>query len=251
MKKLLGSCLLLGLLLATGCGANPGRMTVIPLSNPVPEKGSGAFASATQPANGFNTIRMETFGEVQLLQGPQESFKIEGDDNLIQFIETSVENGVLIIRAKTNQALPNTKPPRFLITVQTLKRIEIPASGIVNAPDPLQIDELSIDIDGEGMVNLNQLSGRKVETSITGTGVVTLRGVLEEDTIQISGSGSYHSAQLTTQQTRVDFSGSGEAYVAPKTLLQVKINGDGIVYYYGSPKIEQEIQGGGKLVSAR
>lgn len=251
MNKIRVCCLLLIVYITAGCGGGFSKQTVVPLMNPVPAEGSGSFGSATQQANGFNGIRLETFGEVQLIQSSKEGFKMEGDDNLLQFIETKVEDGMLIIRTKTDQPLPATKPPRFYITLRDLKRIEIPASGIVNAQEPIEFDQLTIDIAGEGLVNLPQVKGRKVETSITGSGDVTLGGTLEEDFLQLFGSGAYHTSQLITQKTEINFTGSGTAYVAPKALLKVKITGDGVVQYFGSPQIEQEIQGAGKLVQAQ
>jgi hypothetical protein len=74
-----------------------------------------------------------------------------------------------------------------------------------------------------------------------------IAGRVAEQSIDLSGAGSYQAVDLISDNVAVQVSGAGKAIVNAKTLLKADISGAGLVEYAGNPRLEQEISGIGKI----
>lgn len=102
-------------------------------------------------------------------------------------------------------------------------------------------------IGGSGKLGMTHVIADTLNTNIIGSGDSALHGVVNQQTISIQGSGSYHSQGLESQVTTVKITGSGDGEVWVTDALNVTITGSGDIMYRGNPAVTQTITGSGYL----
>ena len=187
--------------------------------------GSGTPASEQRSVAAFHEIEIDGAMRVEVEVGPEPSIQLEGDDNLLAFIETEVSGGKLSIEG--TRSLDPELPLVVKVTTPELTKIE--SNGAVT-------------------VALTGVDNDALDVEINGSGELTAAGRTKRLDIDISGSGETDARALTADTVSVEVSGSGEVDVAAPQDLAVEISGSGTVRYDGTPRIDQDISGSGKIV---
>lgn len=209
--------------------------------------GSGRIVEENREVNSFDAIDISGSFKIYLLQGNKESLIIEADDNLMQYIQTSVRGGRLYL---------DTRGMRFYdakltahITVKNLE--DIKASGAVKVinESPLDFDRLSIGLSGAADVDL-ELYGDNMELRISGAAKTNFSGSVENMFIKLSGAAKLNAGNLDCETMDIGISGAGAATVNVSKKIKANISGAGHIKYFGDPEIDSSISGAGKLSKA-
>jgi hypothetical protein len=205
--------LLLGVSL-TGCAfMNPG----IP--------GSGKIVAQAVDVGEFQGVSFYGGGKLTVTAGAEtSSCEIEVDDNLLEHIETKVENGILTIRPKVNIA-----PSRTMVVRISSKSLS------------------SLSVAGSCDAELTGLNGEKLDLNISGSGDISCTGDVESLSFSLAGSGSLDAEKLNCKSAEIAISGSGEATVNATDSLTAAIAGSGDVRYLGTPNVSEQISGSGSV----
>src|SRR5205085_9782709 len=92
--------------------------------------GSGAMKLDKRSVPAFTAVDISGAYEVEIVAQKEQSFEIEGDDNLLPLIKTEVRDGVLVV--KNDKSISSKSKLRLRIAVQKLDGIETSgASDIV------------------------------------------------------------------------------------------------------------------------
>ncbi|MCP4634299.1 MAG: hypothetical protein GY855_15340, partial [candidate division Zixibacteria bacterium] len=98
-------------------------------------KGSGKLGSEERSIKGVMGVKLGTIGTLYIEIGSKEKFKIEADDNLLEYFITEVDDGILEIDTRRNSNIHTKKEVKYYLTVKELESIGISSSGDVIAPD--------------------------------------------------------------------------------------------------------------------
>jgi hypothetical protein len=210
-------------------------------------KGSGNVVTEDRPVSNFDRVSLTGFGEVFITQGEEESLTVETDDNLMQYVETKVRNGTLILGF--TDEVKNVRPTelKFNLSMKDITGLDLPGAGDITAPS-IETDRLDIVLNGAGEINVDSLTTEKLEVHINGAGDIELTGQVVEQGVFLNGVGNYYAAELESQTTTVEVNGAGIATVWATDILDVGIGGAGAVRYHGNPSITFDASGIGKLV---
>lgn len=166
--------------------------------------------------------------DIDIKCGEEQKVEITADKNLIPYIKTEVEDGVLVI--KPEKCLHRNNRITISISVPDIKSLSLSGASDVKIKN-VKNDLLNIDI--SGAVN------------------VSASGETKNLKVDASGSSDIDMKKLTARSVKIDLSGSSDAKVNAVKELDVSITGTGIVTYWGNPeKINQEISGSGSLKKA-
>jgi hypothetical protein len=215
-------------------------------------RGSGDRVTVNQEVLDFDQISVMGSGEIILNQDNEFSLSITADDNLIEYVQTKVENGTLALgydpeRARDKDLHPS-KPIHFEITVPDLTGVSIYGSGDVFS-NSLELDRFSIDIYGAGEVEIDDLRADSLSVSIPGKGTIRLSGEVTEQEIELPGQGNYMAKNLLSQVAYVGLSGMSDARIWVTDELYATIIGSGDIQYYGNPTVYHSGPGRGDLES--
>jgi hypothetical protein len=218
----------------------------------------------------FDRISIMGSGEITLKQGESPLVVVTIDDNLLEYLQTEVEDGQLILGfdpgKATNKDLRPAKPIEFDITVLDLNNLAIYGSADVKS-DRLELDQFTIDIFGSGDVRLDRmlcpqvsmnvlgvgdiqvedLKADHLEVSIPGIGTVRLAGEVIKQDVNLPGTGNYLAENLQSKTANIRMPGMANAKIWVTDELYAEITGGGELKYNGNPKIYHSGLGRGDL----
>ncbi len=220
---------------------------------------------------GFNRIAFSISGDLNIVQGDNESVTIETDEEVMKHIETVVKGETLHIRFEKGlnfwKKFKHFRGPiDIYVEVKDLTGLDISGSGDVEAEvietnnfdasisgsgnikfDGLTAETLEFNIGGSGNITIMEMEAKRMEMSIAGSGNARMEGKAGHQDIQVSGSGNYNGSRLKGTVVDVSVAGSGSSKVYAVDQLNVSISGSGSVRYNGDPRISKSISGSGSV----
>jgi len=220
---------------------------------------------------GFDRIAFSISGDLNIVQGDNESVVIETDEDVLKHIETIVKGGTLYIRFEKGlnfwKKFKHFRGPiNIYVEMKDLSGLDISGSGDVEAAG-IKTDKLDASISGSGNITVEGLTAQSLDFSISGSGNITIKdmdtkqmdmtiagsgsarmeGKADHQDIQVSGSGNYNGSKLKGTIVDVSVGGSGSSKVYAVDQLNVSISGSGSVRYNGDPRISKSISGSGSV----
>ena len=233
--------------------------------------GSGKIATETREVGNFSAVKLAGIGDVIITQTDTVSVRIEAEDNLIPYFETTVQGDTLNIGIKDQYLgynLHPTRPVRFYVSTPDLNAIALAGSGNIITSDvkskdfkvsllgsgditndSLTATTVDINLAGSGNVSLDKISADSISSTIAGSGDISVAGKVVDQTSRIVGSGDYRASDLESETATVRVTGSGNSYVRATSSLNVTILGSGDVNYTGHPSVNTSIAGSGDVNS--
>src|SRR5579884_278226 len=187
--------------------------------------GSGTMKTEQRNVGNFTAIRAEGSFELVIERTGTSGVSVTGDDNLLPFFTSAVEDGTLVLSSAQGKSFEG-KIPTYHVTVADLRGIETRGAGTVTATK-LDGDALTVSLAGAGKM---QLGGRVTDLGIT-----------------ISGAGNLDAAQLQAKNVKIKISGAAQAVVSASDTLDADVSGAASVRYLGSPKLTSHDSGAGSL----
>jgi hypothetical protein len=206
--------------------------------------GSGRIVKETREVKSFDAIEASGAFHIYLSQGDEESLVLEADDNLMQYIETSVRGGKLYLETQGMGIRSATM--RAHITVRDIEEIKASGAVKITGETPIDFNRLKISVGGAADIDM-EVFGDLMEVKVNGAGKIYLTGEVEKMSIKLSGASKLKAETLYTRFMDVDISGAGSANVNVEEVLDAKISGAGNVRYIGDPKVHSKISGAGKV----
>lgn len=210
--------------------------------------GSGKVVTVNRTTSSFDGITVGGSFDVLLVKGKEGKITIEGEENIIPFIETEIEGDLLHIQIKKNTAINTTK--KLLVTVyfENIEKVSLAGSGNINSSEIIKSKDFAVALGGSGNITL-KVDANEISSNIGGSGNIELTGSAKELTCSIAGSGSIKAYNLNTDILNANIAGSGSVNASVKSKIKAKIVGSGNVYYKGNPlDIDTKSVGSGSVI---
>jgi hypothetical protein len=231
-------------------------------------RGSGDVVEETRTVSGVSGVNLATLGHLFIEVGDTESFRIEAEENLMEYLETEVRNGKLRIETQNNINLRNTRPVNYYLTVTELDTIEISSSGNIEAPDlesgrfsitisssgnldmgDLEADSLTVVISSSGNVEMGVLNANTLEVNISSSGNLDISGgQVETQNVTINSSGNYMARELESAEAEVRLNSNGSATIWVGDHLRANLNSSGNLRYRGNPMVDATTSSSGDVI---
>lgn len=234
MKKLLLGILLI--LAVSACGIS------------FPSRGrhaSGHIISETREVSGFHGIVVSGGSVIDITQGEEEGLVIEADENMMEYLESEVEDGILYLGIRETQILDgfiSFDPVHYHLKVKNLDDISISGSTDLTA-DSLTTTDMKVDLSGASTIKINDFQADSLDLVSSGASDVDLAGNCPRQIININGGGKYRAADLVSKDVTINASGAADVDVSAADKLELNLSGASQVDYYGDPTITQNISG--------
>ena len=231
--------ILLAIILMTSCQdrGNNGLFNCI--------EGDGDVVTQELLINEFTSVKSRGSSQVYITQGNEIKVEVEGQQNIIDNIETDIQNGVWEI--EFDECQRNFTDLKIYITMPVIESLEVSGSGDMFGQDVFLVENVNLKVDGSGSIDVAVDGATDVDARISGSGKIKLAGTTNYIGAKISGSGDLKAYDLEAKIGNIKISGSGDVEVSVSDELDVKIEGSGDVYYKGNPIINVDITGSGDL----
>ncbi len=194
--------------------------------------GSGVLVDEVRAVFGFDGVVLAGEGFLQITVGAAEGLRISAEDNLMQYLSTTVDGGVLRIGTVAGAEIAPSLPIVYELTVTALDSLVLSGAGEIGWSD----------------VNVSTL-----DVLISGVGGVILSGSGTVDTLEVtlSGVGNFDGSGLATVEASANLSGVGIMTLRVSDRLVATISGTGDILYFGNPVVESTITGSGSVRQTR
>lgn len=211
-------------------------------------EGSGNVISQDRSVTGFSAVRSAGSFDVYLSSGPGQSVRVEAEDNLQPYIETTLNGGELDIDTKEGFRLKSNKPVKIYISSPNFSKVQLSGSGDIISQNRISgTDKIELAVSGSGNIKVD-LNAPSVGAEMSGSGNINLSGIAKQFSGSVSGSGDIKAMDLKTEETAITILGSGNADVFASSRLNVKVSGSGDVRYKGgAQEVSSNIAGSGSV----
>ncbi|AUC84722.1 DUF2807 domain-containing protein [Polaribacter sp. ALD11] len=211
-------------------------------------KGNGNVITVNRTTDDYRGIAVGGSFDLILVKGTEGKITIEGEENIIPFIETEISDRILKIKYKKNTNIRTTKKLTVTVTFETIESVALAGSGNISSKEIIKAADLNISLGGSGNIDL-KIDSDTVSTNIGGSGTIELKGNTNELKCSIAGSGSIEAYNLTTDEINANIAGSGSIKTTVKNKIKAKLVGSGSIYYKGNPKhVDSKSLGSGNVV---
>jgi len=213
-------------------------------------KGEGDIVTRTLDVDNFNGINLKITANISVSQKKEQEIKVTGNANIIDMIETGVNNNIWNIELE--KSCTEYQELNFDISVPHINSVEINGTGHVSINDFENNGNLSLGILGTGIYDIYALNGTEnMIIDIEGAGKVNgLKDFssLKSLIVNISGVADVHGYSFQTENCNINVSGTSNCYVNVSDKLDIKISGTANIYYKGHPTISSDISGTGNII---
>lgn len=212
-------------------------------------KGNGKMTTITRTTSDYDAVKCAGSFDFVLVEGTEGKLTIDGEENLLEYIITEIENKSLVVKVKNgvNLKTSGNKSIKITIPFKEIENVSLTGSGDLWNENVLAAENLDIALMGSGDIKLN-IKASNTKASITGSGDVTLKGSTNNLKAGVTGSGDFHGFDLETSNSDVSVTGSGNAQVVCNGNFKARVKGSGDIIYKGNPKTEDtKVAGSGSI----
>jgi hypothetical protein len=214
-------------------------------------KGNGQIKKETREVSSFTSLASHGSMDVQIAYGNSNKVTVEADENLLPYIETSVENGKLSIKTKKNVNIKSSSKIEVHVFMTKINSLQLSGSGNINGAGAFTNDrKTDIGVSGSGNLALEFDSFKDLDLSVSGSGNIDLKSSATNSiNAKVSGSGNIDCSSISSKDVDAKLSGSGNIKVYASNSIDAKISGSGNVYYKGNAQnISSKVAGSGKVL---
>ncbi len=206
-------------------------------------------SSETRDLPTFQKVKASSSFDVVLVQGNSERAKVSTKNLALGDVITEVRGGELCIELADMKYRHNFQV-KVEVTFQKLESIKVSGSGSVESQSPIKSENMFLKVSGSGNLNLESVEALKLETTLSGSGNIKIKGKADQHTAQVSGSGNCKAVDLLTLRTQARVSGSGNISLQVSEELSARVSGSGNIRYRGNPKNKDIDKSGSGYVSS-
>lgn len=197
--------------------------------------GNGEMETEQRIGGSFTSITVEGEYNVVIEYSPTTSVEIKADENLLEYIETTVRGDKLVITTNHDGCITFDDDTEVLVRCPVITNISQLGSGNVEVYD-FYLDNLNVIAASSGHVTISNVSvSEDLDISLIGSGNVWLKGKANKGFLSLSGSGYIDAEAMLVFESYVTLTGSGNVHTYAYDALKVTLAGSGNVYYYGNP----------------
>lgn len=212
-------------------------------------KGNGELETITRNVGDYNEISVAGFFDVTLVAGNEGELTIEGESNLLEYIETEVNGERLTIKVKNKQNLKTSwgKDIKIRVPFRDLNQVSLSGSGEIMSTDVIKANNFRVSVSGSGDINL-VVEASSTESRVTGSGDLVLRGSTRDHETSVTGSGDLEAGRFKADNVDAKVTGSGDIRVSCEKSIRARVTGSGDIEYVGNPtKQDTKVSGSGDI----
>ncbi|HXB93557.1 MAG TPA: head GIN domain-containing protein [Puia sp.] len=213
--------------------------------------GNGNIRTEDRSVNDFKNVEVSGAAKVLVSQGDHPAVKIEGDENLLPYMEVEQMGDKITIHEKQGFHLLPSNDLKVYVTAPIFNSIE--ASGACDIIGQNKIsnpENLDLHVSGAGDIRM-EIDAPRLGAEVSGSGSIYLKGQTKEVSLDLTGAGHAHCYDLLSESTKVEITGAGSAEVYASVRLDAEVSGAGEVKYKGNAsEVSQHVGGAGSVRKA-
>lgn len=180
----------------------------------------------------FTKIAFGFPGTLYLKQGSPQKVELQGDQDVLEEVETEVSGGRLRIvkEDKWFKWDSNDAKITVYITVPDIEAVSVNGSGNLIGESKIRTKDIHLAVSGSGSMTLHVEASGDVQANVSGSGNMDLKGNFESFESDVSGSGKVLVSATIDNTADFGISGSGKIQASGSAnAVKANISGSGKV----------------------
>jgi Putative auto-transporter adhesin, head GIN domain len=208
--------------------------------------GSGNIVTEKRSPGDFTGISSAQGIDVELRNGPATEVTVEADDNVIKYIETEVNDGLLKIRLQRNHSFMDAHL-KVYITAPKIENLNASSGADIIAKDILTSSrKLSFHASSSGEI-VADVDAPEVDSHASSGGSIKISGKTRSYSANASSGGEVKSFDLLSENTNVTASSGASARVHASVTLVANASSGADISYRGAANVKKSESSGGSV----
>ena len=195
--------------------------------------GNNHVVKKERDAGNFSGLRVSSGIDVYLKQTDDESIVVEADENLHEYIQTEIRDGILNVYTEAN--IREAEMKRVYVTMRDINSLKTTSAGDIIGETPVKTEKLELSATSAGDIKL-EVYAKEIEAHISSSGDVTLTGEVDILDATLSSAGDLNAFGLEVREADVSASSAGDADISVSERLRARASSAGDINYRGNPK---------------
>jgi len=209
--------------------------------------GNGDVVTKQRPLMSFHKLNVRVGMHVIITKGNEAIAMLEGDSNILDYVQTDVSNGELTVMLKPNQSYSQKKGVTVTLHVRDLDQIIISTGCVVESDLAIRAKNLTATVE-TGSKLTAPIDAKVLNLTVRQGSQAKLDGSVNEADIRLSGAGKLDADKLTISRATVRLDGASNASLHVTKTLSATADGISTISYRGNPTITtQQITGLSKI----
>ena len=217
-------------------------------------RGSGNKTSSSPAVTSFNAVKVDVTVKVtiNMQDGVQPGMQINGYENVVKHIKTSVADNTLRIYSDLDETWTiDNNDVSVTLTMPSITALDLTGASDADMHGNITGTSFKVAISGASDIKIDNLNVDDFSLEISGAGDVRINGgTVKHATYEINGAGDLKAFPLQAGEAVATISGAGTGEVTALQKLTAEINGAGTIRYKGHPAITQDVSGVGTIKDA-
>ena len=180
----------------------------------------------------FNEVRGSAGLDVYLTQGDENKIVVEADENLLQYIETDIEDGKLHVT--TSENIGHSKAKKVYVTYKELNKIEASSGADVIGNSVIKSEFLSLKSSSGADLKVDVFAKDIIAKTSSGADM-EVSGKATSLNADASSGSEIKAKELLVINCNAEASSGAEVTVNVKEQLETHVSSGGDINYYGNP----------------
>ncbi len=180
----------------------------------------------------FTEVRGSAGLDVYLTQGDENKIVVEADENLLQYIETDIEDGKLHVTTSAN--IRHSEAKKVYVTYKQLTNIEASSGADVTGNSVIKSERLSLKSSSGADLKV-EIFAKELTAKASSGADLEISGKASSLTADASSGSEIDAKELMVANCNAEASSGAEVSVNVKNNLETQVSSAGNINYYGDP----------------
>jgi Putative auto-transporter adhesin, head GIN domain len=222
------------------------------LIGPPPIAGSGVSKEETRAVAAFHSLEADNALQVivTVTTGVKPGVKISGDDNLVPFVESFVEDGQLVLRLEDNSSISPKLPLLAEVVTGELDEVKVSGAAIVKVKGGTKVDRFTASASGAAQLSVEGVESSESVVSASGAAQVALSGSAASLKVDASGASRIKAQSFNVDDADVSISGASTVTLWANKSVSGDVSGASQLELHGGPaKQTVSISGASQVIA--
>ena len=197
------------------------------------ENGNGKVVTEERAVTSdFTEVRGSAGLDVYLTKGSENKIVVEADENLLQYIETDIENGKLHVT--TSENIGHSKAKKVYITFKELNTVEASSGADVTGNSVIKSQNLTLKSSSGADLEVEVFAQDLIAKSSSGADL-KVSGKATSLNADASSGSELDAKELLVINCNAEASSGAEVTVNVQDKLETHVSSGGDINYYGNP----------------
>lgn len=196
----------------------------------------------------FTAVEAKTGLEVEIIQGEKHEITVIADENLHEFIQTEIEDGVLII--KSDRSIKKAASKKIIVTMNNIEKLETSSGASMRSQNVLKGNNLDVET-SSGSKMVLALEFDLINADSSSGSSMKLEGKSLEISLDSSSGSSINAGELKSNVVRAESSSGSSITAFPIVEFIADASSGSSITYINKPKSVTQNKSSGASISSK